>query len=117
MTEALLLQLSLVAYLAGTIAGAAHLVRPSDLARSSATTALAAGFLLQVTAILVRAIEFGSFAVASFAEQSAFFACLIAGHYQAGMVGKIKVVGAGSASNAAAPAAATAKSDGKAHKH
>jgi uncharacterized cupredoxin-like copper-binding protein len=33
------------------------------------------------------------------------FACLIAGHYQAGMVGKIKVVAAGS------------KSDGHEHKH
>jgi uncharacterized cupredoxin-like copper-binding protein len=31
------------------------------------------------------------------------FACLIAGHYQAGMVGKIKVV--------------AAKGDGHAHKH
>ena len=33
------------------------------------------------------------------------FACLIAGHYQAGMVGKIKV------------AASSAKGDGHAHKH
>ena len=33
------------------------------------------------------------------------FACLIAGHYQAGMVGKVKV------------AAASAKGDGHAHKH
>jgi uncharacterized cupredoxin-like copper-binding protein/Cu/Ag efflux protein CusF len=34
------------------------------------------------------------------------FACLVAGHYQAGMVGKIKVVAAGQASASAAPATA-----------
>lgn len=81
MTEAVLLQLSLIAYLAGTIAGATHLLRPHHLARSVATLAIAAGFLLQTSAIVVRAIEFGSFAVASFTEQSAFLACLIAGVY------------------------------------
>ena len=36
------------------------------------------------------------------------FACLVAGHYQAGMMGKIKVVAAGQAAASAAPAATRA---------
>jgi siroheme synthase-like protein len=76
-----LLKASLLSYLVGTLAGAAHLVRPGNAARSTATIALALGFVLQAAAIVVRVLEFGSFAVASFGEQIAFFTCLLAGGY------------------------------------
>jgi len=79
--EAILLKASLLSYFVGTLAGAAHLVRPGNAARSTATIALALGFVLQAAAIVVRALEFGSFAVASFGEQIAFFTCLLAGGY------------------------------------
>jgi cytochrome c-type biogenesis protein CcsB len=79
--EAILLKASMLAYSIGTIAGAVHLVRPRNLARSAATVALAFGFLLQAAAFVYRAIESGTFAVSSFGEQISFFACLIAGGY------------------------------------
>jgi cytochrome c-type biogenesis protein CcsB len=79
--EAILLKASLVAYLVGTVAGWAHLVRPRESVRTTGTAALVLGFLLHAAAIVARVVEFGSFAVASFGEQIAFFSCLVAGGY------------------------------------
>lgn len=79
--EVELLRVAAASYLAATVAGAAHLVRPRPLARSVAAISLGWGFFSQAAAIGVRSVDVGTFAVGSFAEQVGFFACLIAGIY------------------------------------
>lgn len=81
MTEALLLQLALVFYFAGTIAGGLSLVQPGEAVRRATTLALAVGFLLQTMAIIVRSQEVGTIAVGNLAEQGALFGCLLVGVY------------------------------------
>ncbi len=93
--EALLLDLALGAYLIGTIAAGAALVRPDERAARLAVLALAAGFLLGFAIVLVRSLELGVLAVSTGAEQTALFAWLLVGVYLVAQVrGRLVVLGA-----------------------
>jgi cytochrome c-type biogenesis protein CcsB len=80
-TEALLLRLALLLYLAGTVCGGLSLMNPRDAMRRATSFTLAAGFLLQGAGIIVRSFEVGTIAVASLADQGSLFACLLVGVY------------------------------------
>jgi cytochrome c-type biogenesis protein CcsB len=81
MTEAMLLRLAIVLYIVGTVCGGLSLVNPRESMRRATSFSLAAGFLLQALAILVRSVEVGTIAVQSLADQGALFACLLVGVY------------------------------------
>ncbi|MFN8598943.1 MAG: cytochrome c biogenesis protein [Candidatus Binatia bacterium] len=81
MSEAILLRLALLLYLAGTVCGGLSLVNPRDSMRRATSFSLAAGFLLQGAAIIARSFEVGIIAVATLADQGALFACLLVGVY------------------------------------
>ena len=81
MSEAILLRLALLLYLAGTVCGGLSLVNPRDALRRATSFSLAAGFLLQGAAIIARSFEVGTIAVATLADQGSLFACLLVGVY------------------------------------
>lgn len=81
MSEALLLRLAIVLYLAGTVCGGLSLVNPGEAMRRATSLSLTAAFLLQGSAIVVRSFEVGTIAVGNLAEQGALFACLLVGVY------------------------------------
>lgn len=81
MSEALLLRLALLCYLAGTVSGGLSLVRPRESTRTATAAALAIGFLLHGMAIVVASFAVGALAVGTIAEQGALFACLLVGIY------------------------------------
>lgn len=81
--ETAILKASVALYMIGTLAGAANLVRPGELQRRLTSAVLGLGFAFQAAAIGVRSFELGTLAVRSFAEQIAFFSCLVAAVYLA----------------------------------
>lgn len=79
--ESLLLKCSMVAYLLATLVGGWGIVQQGNLARRMSTVSLAAGFLLQAAALVVRSSEIGTFAITTFPDQVSFFALILAGVY------------------------------------
>src|SRR5690606_15331650 len=81
MTEAILLRLAILLYLAGTVCGGLSLMNPGDAMRRATSLSLAGGFLLQGAGIVARSLEVGTLPVGTLADQGALFACLLVGVY------------------------------------
>ncbi|MDG2303070.1 MAG: cytochrome c biogenesis protein [Candidatus Binatia bacterium] len=79
--ESLLLKFSLVTYLLATLVGGWGILRPSNMARWTSTTAMAFAFVSQAAALIVRSAQVGTIAITTFPDQVSVFALFLTGVY------------------------------------